>query len=77
LTFYEQAGEANLKIGNTAGQPLARTNIAEILVDLGEWEKAEALLVEPCPSGGRRGIGTFWPFACRISDGAAAQGADR
>jgi len=49
LTFYEQAGEANLKIGNTAGQPLARTNIAEILVDLGEWEKAEALLVGTLP----------------------------
>jgi len=49
LSYYEQAGEANLKIGNTAGLPLARMNIAEILIDLGEWAEAEALLLETLP----------------------------
>ena len=38
-----------LKIGNTVGAALARVNIAEILIDRGEWAEAEALLLETLP----------------------------
>ncbi len=39
----------SLKIGDTVGAALARINIAEILIDRGEWAEAEALLLETLP----------------------------
>ena len=46
LTHYQHAREAALKLGNTVFAAIARTNIAEILIDRGEWAEAEALLRE-------------------------------
>ena len=49
LSYYEQAREMALKIGNTEVAELARMNIAEILADRGELAEAEALLHESLP----------------------------
>jgi tetratricopeptide (TPR) repeat protein len=49
ISYYERAADANARIGNTAGAPLARMNIAEILIDRGEWAEGEALLLETLP----------------------------
>ena len=49
LSYYEQARSAALKIGSTIYAALARVNVAEILIDRGEWAEAEALLVETLP----------------------------
>jgi len=38
-----------VKIGNVVGAALARINVAEILIDRGEWAEAEALLLETLP----------------------------
>ena len=49
LSFYEQARGAALKIGSTIYAALARINVAEILIDRGEWAEAEALLLDTLP----------------------------
>ena len=49
VSYYEQASDTDSKIGSTLGPPLARMNIAEILIDRGEWAEAEALLVATLP----------------------------
>jgi class 3 adenylate cyclase/tetratricopeptide (TPR) repeat protein len=49
LTYYEQSRDAALKIGNTVSAAVAHINVAEILIDRGEWAEAEALLLEVLP----------------------------
>jgi tetratricopeptide (TPR) repeat protein len=49
LTHYERGRIESQKIGDTVGAGLARVNIAEILIDRGEWAEAEAQLVETLP----------------------------
>jgi class 3 adenylate cyclase/tetratricopeptide (TPR) repeat protein len=49
LSYYEQAREQSLKIGNTVNAELGRINIAEILADRGELPEAEALLLDSLP----------------------------
>ena len=49
VSYYERASETDSKIGSTLGPPLARMNIAEILIDRGEWAEAEMLLVATLP----------------------------
>ena len=48
-SYYEQGRNAALKIGNSVGAAVARINVAEILIDRGEWAEAEALLLETLP----------------------------
>src|SRR4030095_10904869 len=49
LSYYERGRNEALKIGDTVGAALARINVAEILIDRGEWAEAEALLMETLP----------------------------
>ena len=49
LSYYERGRDANLKSGNMVGAALGRVNVAEILIDRGEWAEAEALLLETLP----------------------------
>jgi len=49
LAYYERGRDENIKIGNNVNATIARLNIAEILVDRGEWIEAEALLRETLP----------------------------
>jgi tetratricopeptide (TPR) repeat protein len=49
LSYYERGRDAALKIGDTVTAALARVNIAEILIDRGEWAEAETLLLETLP----------------------------
>jgi tetratricopeptide (TPR) repeat protein len=49
LSYYEKGRDDSVKIGDTVGAALARINIAEILIDRGEWTEAEALLLETLP----------------------------
>jgi tetratricopeptide (TPR) repeat protein len=71
LTHYEQARAAALKLGNTVFAAIARTNIAEILIDRGEWAEAEALLRETLPfwraSEYRYFLGASLSLAGRVS----------
>jgi len=48
-SYYERYRNEELKIGDTVGAALARVNVAEILIDRGEWVEAEALLLETLP----------------------------
>ena len=48
-SYYERSRNEALKIGDTVGAALARVNVAEILIDRGEWAEAEALLLETLP----------------------------
>ena len=49
LTHYEQARVAALKLGNLVFAAIARTNMAEILIERGEWAQAEAIMLETLP----------------------------
>jgi tetratricopeptide (TPR) repeat protein len=49
LSYYQQGREASLKIGNTTSAALARVNMADILIDRGEWAEAESALLETLP----------------------------
>jgi class 3 adenylate cyclase/tetratricopeptide (TPR) repeat protein len=49
LSYYERGRDDAVNIGDTVGAALARTNVAEILTDRGEWAEAEALLLETLP----------------------------
>ncbi len=49
LSYYERGRDEAMKIGDTVGAALARINVAEILIDRGEWTEAEALLLETLP----------------------------
>ncbi len=49
LSFYERGRNESLKIGDTVGAALARVNVAEILIERGEWAEADALLLETLP----------------------------
>ena len=49
LSYYERGRKESLKVGETVGAALARVNMAEILMDRGEWAEAEALLLETLP----------------------------
>ena len=48
-SYYERSRDEASKIGNTVGAALARVNVAEILIDRGEWAEAEVLLLETLP----------------------------
>ena len=60
-----------MKIGDTVGAALARINVAEILIDRGEWVEAEALLLETLPlwkaSQYRYYLGLCLSFLGRVS----------
>jgi len=49
LSYYEQGRDAALKIGSTVTAALARINVAEILIDRGEWAEAEGFLMGTLP----------------------------
>jgi tetratricopeptide (TPR) repeat protein len=49
LTYFERSRDAALKIGSVVDAAVTRVNIAEILVDRGEWKEAEAMLLETLP----------------------------
>ncbi len=49
LTYFERGRDAALKIGSAVDAAVTRVNIAEILVDRGEWTEAEAMLLETLP----------------------------
>jgi predicted ATPase/class 3 adenylate cyclase len=49
LTYYERGRAAALKIGSAVDAAVTRVNIAEILIDRGEWAEAEAMLLETLP----------------------------
>ena len=49
LSYYERGRDSASKIGSTVSATLARVNMAEILIDRGEWAEAEALLLETLP----------------------------
>jgi class 3 adenylate cyclase/tetratricopeptide (TPR) repeat protein len=46
LSYYDRARQESLKVGSTVNAALARLNMAEILIDRGEWEEAEAVLLD-------------------------------
>jgi tetratricopeptide (TPR) repeat protein len=49
LTYLERGRQEAVKIGDTVGANLVRTNIAELLIDRGEWAEAETVLVQTLP----------------------------
>jgi class 3 adenylate cyclase/tetratricopeptide (TPR) repeat protein len=49
MSYWERGRAESLKIGDTVGAAMARSNTAEILADRGEWAEAEALLSETLP----------------------------
>jgi class 3 adenylate cyclase/tetratricopeptide (TPR) repeat protein len=49
MSYWERGRAESLKIGDTVGAAMARSNTAEILADRGEWAEAEALLLETLP----------------------------
>lgn len=49
LAYYEAGRQQSLAIGDLVDSELARINIAEILVDRGEWARAEHMLRESLP----------------------------
>ena len=49
VSYFEQAREESIKIGNTVDAELARINIAEILTDRGELTQAQTLLDASLP----------------------------
>jgi tetratricopeptide (TPR) repeat protein len=49
LDYWARGREEALKIGDTVGAAMTRSNTAEILTDRGEWKEAEALLLEVLP----------------------------
>ena len=49
LNYYQRGRDESLKIGNTIPAAIARINIAEILIDRGEFAEAEELLLETLP----------------------------
>jgi class 3 adenylate cyclase/tetratricopeptide (TPR) repeat protein len=51
VSYYERGRDAAVKIGSSVAAAQARTNVAEILVDRGEWAEAETILLESL---------TFW-----------------
>jgi class 3 adenylate cyclase/tetratricopeptide (TPR) repeat protein len=48
-SYFEQCRTAALKVGDAVSAGVARINIAEILIDRGEWAEAETLLLEMLP----------------------------
>jgi class 3 adenylate cyclase/tetratricopeptide (TPR) repeat protein len=46
LSSYGRSRDAALKVGSTYTANLARLNVAEVLIDRGEWAEAEAVLLE-------------------------------
>ncbi len=44
IAYFERARDAALKIGSTISAAKARLNIADILIDRGEWAEAETIL---------------------------------
>jgi class 3 adenylate cyclase/predicted ATPase len=49
LTYYERGRVAALKIGSAVDAAVTRVNMAEILIDRGEWAEAETMLLETLP----------------------------
>jgi tetratricopeptide (TPR) repeat protein len=49
MTYFERGREAALKIGSAVDAAVTRVNMAEILVERGEWAEAEAALLETLP----------------------------
>jgi class 3 adenylate cyclase/tetratricopeptide (TPR) repeat protein len=49
LSYFERGRAEAVKIGDTVGATLARDNIADILINRGEWAEAEAVLLGNLP----------------------------
>ena len=49
LSYYERGRDASAKIGNTLAATVPLLNVAELLIDRGEWADAEALLLGMLP----------------------------
>ncbi len=49
VAYFERSRAAALKLGGTVHATTARLNVAEILIDRGEWAEAETLLLEMLP----------------------------
>jgi tetratricopeptide (TPR) repeat protein len=49
LTYFERGRVEAVKIGDTVGATLASDNIADILIDRGEWAEAETRLTKTLP----------------------------
>lgn len=49
MSYWERGRTESLKIGDSVGAAMARSNTAEILADRGEWAEAEVLLLETLP----------------------------
>jgi class 3 adenylate cyclase/tetratricopeptide (TPR) repeat protein len=71
MAHYEQGRDDSLRIGNTMAAAVSRINIAEILIDRGEVDEAEALLRETLPlwkaSRYRFFLGACWAQLGRAS----------
>ncbi len=63
LSYYERGRDAAAKIGSTVSAALARINMAEILIDRGEWAEAEVMLLETLPLWKASGY-RYWLGAC-------------
>ncbi|HQR11172.1 MAG TPA: adenylate/guanylate cyclase domain-containing protein [Casimicrobiaceae bacterium] len=63
ISFFERSRDAALKIGSTIAAAQARLNIADILIDRGEWAEAETLLLEILPFWRASGY-QDWLAAC-------------
>ncbi|HKE40211.1 MAG TPA: adenylate/guanylate cyclase domain-containing protein [Casimicrobiaceae bacterium] len=49
LAYWERGRQAALKVGNTLFAAGTRINMADIMIDRGEWAEAEATLLETLP----------------------------
>ena len=49
MTYYQRGRELAVKIGSAVNAAITRVNMAEILVERGEWAEAEAMLLETLP----------------------------
>ena len=63
ISYFERSRDAALKIGSTLSAAQARLNIADILIDRGEWAEAETLLREMLPLWRASGY-QDWLAAC-------------
>jgi tetratricopeptide (TPR) repeat protein len=76
LSFYERGRTESLKLGNTINAALVDINIAEILIDRGEVDDAERLLLQTLPLW-RAAHYRFFLAACVSLQGRASLRAGR
>ena len=76
VDYYERGRDAGVKIGDTVNAALSRMNLAEIMIDRGELEEAEAALREIMPLW-RSSKYRYFLAACNSLLGRAALRAGR